>query len=376
MRSRDTIISLLLLTALVTFSGCSLFDGVSTAVGLTDRGTVIVRRAQIRSSYAVVAADLLEVKRGDKLVITEEVEFEKVLWYHVRAEDDDQTEGWIEAQNVITETILDKSRKIAEEHAGRPPQAAGQLRAKSNLRLSPELNDENILYKLDSDSTFQIISWEFVPKVQDAADVDDSSKGTQRKTKKSKDNEAEGDKDPNAADKLDNKYDIWYRVQLDGSVSPAPAGWLFGRQVQLQIPTEITFYVTSERRFVAWYRLDETEAGVDPKLSPPGSYLILTRSSVSKAIDNIEPEFDGIMVLVFDKYDQNYYTAYRTSGEIWGRIPMTLDGEGDNKSFTLNLRNSVSGQMEKRQFFLFRDKNRIKIRLPEDFASFETRRSR
>jgi len=55
---------------------------------------------------------------------------------------------------------------------------------------------------------------------------------------------------------------------------------------------------------------------------------------------------------------------------------MTLDGEGDNKSFTLNLRNAVSGQMEKRQFFLFRDKNRIKIRLPEDFASFETRRSR
>mgnify|MGYP003342079279 FL=1 len=118
------------MTALVTFSGCSLFDGVSTAVGLTDRGTVIVRRAQIRSSYAVVAADLLEVKRGDRLVITEEVEFEKVLWYHVRAEDDDQTEGWIEAQNVITETILDKSRKIAEEHAERPPQAAGQLRAK------------------------------------------------------------------------------------------------------------------------------------------------------------------------------------------------------------------------------------------------------
>ena len=75
-------------------SGCgfisSAVENVTTIVGLNETGTVIAKRAQIRSSYAVVAADLLEVKRGDKLQILEETDFEKVKWYRVRANDEDR----------------------------------------------------------------------------------------------------------------------------------------------------------------------------------------------------------------------------------------------------------------------------------------------
>ncbi len=77
----------------------------------------------------MVAADLLEVKRGETLDVLDEIDFEKVHWYRVRAQDDYKTEGWIEAQNIITSDLLDKSKKIAEEDRDSQPQATAQLRA-------------------------------------------------------------------------------------------------------------------------------------------------------------------------------------------------------------------------------------------------------
>src|SRR5687768_16237588 len=138
--------------SIATLSGCGVLDtavsGVSSIVGLSDTATVIAKTAQIRTSYAVVAADLLEVKRGDRLDVIDQIEFEKVLWYRVRAHDEAKTEGWIEAQHVITSDVLDKSRELADQFKDLQPQSAGQLRNASNLRLAPEMGTENVLFKL------------------------------------------------------------------------------------------------------------------------------------------------------------------------------------------------------------------------------------
>ena len=90
--------------------GCGVID--TGVFGSNDTATVIAKTAQIRTSYAVVAADLLEVKRGDRLDIIEDLDFEKVLWFRVRAHDEALTEGWIEAQNVITSETLAKSKTL------------------------------------------------------------------------------------------------------------------------------------------------------------------------------------------------------------------------------------------------------------------------
>src|SRR5690606_8438605 len=186
-------------------------DSVSGIVGLDDTATVIAKTAQIRTSYAVVAADLLEVKRGERLDVLDQVEFEKVLWYRVRAHDESQTEGWIEAQNVITSEVLQKSKELAKDYENRSPQATGMIRAASNLRLSAEINDENILYKLPNGSAFDIMSWKFVPKgtVDDDGDADPSGE---------KNEEIEAAKETNEPAKIDEIYDIWYQVRLDPSV--------------------------------------------------------------------------------------------------------------------------------------------------------------
>ncbi len=375
MRIKVFLTSTLFLSALLV-SGCGAVDqavsGVSSIVGLADNATVISKTAQIRTSYAVVAADLLEVKRGDRLDVIDQVEFEKVLWYRVRARDEAKTEGWIEAQHVITNEVLEKSKALAEEFKDVPPQAMGQLRAASNLRLASDLGPENILFKLGNGATFEIMAWKFVPK-QEVADVDDAAKGEEKKSKRSRNAEIESAREAGEAEKLDEKYDVWYQIRLDPSVSPAPAGWLFGRQVELQVPTDVVFFQSNNRKFVTWQRLDTDIAGkavATDKLSAPGNWVVLSRSNQVKAIDGVEPDFDGIQVLAFDKYDQSYYTAWRSSTDVWGLLPLRVEGQGDNKTFIIQLRNP-DGKMDEKRFVVFRDKSRLKVTPPEDIAQYQ-----
>ncbi|MEJ7846865.1 MAG: hypothetical protein WKF92_02125 [Pyrinomonadaceae bacterium] len=357
--------------------GCGMFGGTAANIfGTADTATVIAKTAQIRTSYAVVAADLLEVKLGERLDVLDQIEFEKIVWLRVRARDEAKTEGWIEAQNVITNDTLEKSQKLAEEFKDQVPQAAGTLRAASNLRLAPDMTPESILYKLGNGKSFEIMHWKFVPKAE-APDVDDAAKGEQKKAKSSKNAEIEAAKE-GEPEKIEEKYDIWYQVRLDPSISPAPAGWLFGRQVELQIPADIVFYQANNRKFVGWQRLDTDTADKivsTDRMSTPGNWVVLTRSNQSKPIDGVEPEFDGITVFAFDKYDQSYFTVWRTSGEVWGSLPLKVEGQGDNKTFTVQIRHP-EGRMDAKRFIVFKDKNRVKVTPPEDIAQYQQARIR
>ena len=379
MKKNRSILIATLAAALIFQAGCTWFDGVlgtvSGIAGLTDTATVISKTAQIRTSYAVVAADLLEVKRGEKLDVIDKMDFEKVLWYRVRARNTEETEGWIEAQHVITSETLEKSQKLAEEFKNLPPQAAGQIRSKSNLRLASDMSPDNVLFMLPANSNFEIMDWKFVPK-QELPDVDDASRSGQARSARQKNEEVESARTQGEAEKLDEKYDIWYLVKLDPSVSPAPAGWIFGRQVELQVPSEIVFFQQNNRKFVTWQRLDSDVAAVQTgRSATPGNWVILSRTNIVKAIDGVEPDFDGIQVLAFDKYDQSYYTAWRSSGEVWGSLPLRVEGQGDNKTFTLTLRHP-EGRMDTKRFVVFRDKNRLKVTVPEDIAQYQTARTR
>src|SRR5262245_21435698 len=114
--------------------------GCSTLARQSSSGIVVARRAQIRSSTAVVAADLLQVNRGDQLDILDSVDVpdpndntRKERWLRVRGHDEDTTEGWIESRNVMPQDVFESSKKLAAEDNGIPAQATGQLRASSNL---------------------------------------------------------------------------------------------------------------------------------------------------------------------------------------------------------------------------------------------------
>ena len=381
MKSKNFLSKLFIICTILTsgliFGGCGMADAAVENfygfVGLDETGTVIAKVAQIRSSYAIVAADLLEVKRGDRLDILEDAEYEKVKWYRVRANDGDQTEGWIEAQNVITEGLLEKSKELVDTDKDIQTQAAGKLRAASNLRLTPEIDKDNLIYKLDNGSTseitFNIVGWKYVPKQQIESDDSDAPQATATPENpdliKAKDNGEPA--------KLDETYDVWYKVRLDPSVSPAPAGWIFGRQVELQIPDDIVFFQQNDRKFIAWQRLDTVNASDNKygeNISRPGSWVVLTRSNDVKTRDGVEPDFDGIVVYGYDKFKQEHYMSYRTA-DLWGVLPMKVEGTSDNKTFTIRLLGK-SGEMEDMRFVTFKNaSSTLKVTPPEGIATYE-----
>src|SRR5215208_7441919 len=157
---------------IVVFALLLLSVGCSTLANKSRTGVIVARRAQIRSSTAVVAADLLQVNRGDVVDILDSTDISdpsdntrKERWLRVTARDSDATEGWIESRNVMPDDVLEESKKLGAEDKDVPAQATGQLRASSNLRLTPDRSDnENIMMRLDSGSSFDIISWKRVPK--------------------------------------------------------------------------------------------------------------------------------------------------------------------------------------------------------------------
>src|SRR6266852_98324 len=350
--------SLVLLPALLV-AGCS------TLANKSNTGVVVARSAQILSSTAVGSANVLERNRGDIVDILEQVDVpdpsdntKKERWYRVRAHDEQKTEGWIEARNIIPDKVLESARKLADEDKGLQAQATGQLHAGSNLRLTPDRgNNENIMMRLDSGSSFEIIGWKRVPKLKgsDSTESDTAPKPGSATTGASKG--PQGDEDNPEEQET---TELWYKVRLSPSISPAPEGWIYGKQVELMVPSDIIYYRTG-RDFVAWRRLDDdsSDEGYATKTkdvareSRPGSWVILERSSSKELHKLDEPDFDRIYVLGYEKHDQDHYTAYR-SPDLEGYLPLRIEGRGASKTFTVRVRDE-NGQVVESRYSLYRD---------------------
>src|SRR5882724_10701231 len=354
----------------------SLAPGCKTIAKQNNTGVVVARRAQIRSSTAVVAADLLEVDRGDAVDI---LDFQDVQdpsdntkqerWLRVQAHDEDSTEGWIESRNVMPDDVLQASRKLAEEDKGIPAQATGQLRASSNFLLSPgRSGNENIMMRLDSGSSFDIVGWKRVPKPKssEAIESDIAPKAGSAQQGNSRSNK-QNDENPQP----EETNELWYKVRLPSSTSPAPAGWIYGKQVELSVPSDIIFYRTG-REFVAWQRLDgdSSDAAASPKdkdaaakEAKPGSWVILEKSSSNQPHTLDEPDFDRIYVLGYDKRDQVLFTAYR-SPDLKGFLPARVEGRPENRTFTSRVQDD-NGQINDVQYTVYKDaRGYLKVSAP------------
>src|SRR6266446_5183654 len=375
-RSNSILISLVL--CLATLAGCN------TLAKKNNSGVVVARRAEIRSSTAVVAADLLEVNRGDEVDILDSVDVvdptdnsRKERWLRVRAHNEESTEGWIESRNVMPYDVRESARKLAAEDTAIPPQATGQLRASSNLRLTPDRSgNDNIIMRLDSGSTFEITGWKRVPKPKASETIESdvapkAGSAPQPATRGAK--EGDEEKQPEETNEL------WYKVRLPPSSSPAPAGWIYGKQVELTVPSDIIFYRTG-REFVAWQRLDGDNSDVEgsktkdvAKEGKPGSWVILEKSSSDQPHTLGEPDFDRIYVLGYDKRDQEHYTAYR-SPDLKGFLPCRVEGRPDNKTFTIRVQDE-NGQVNDVQYGIYKDaRGYLKVNAPNVAGKEKKRR--
>jgi hypothetical protein len=361
-----------------------LLGSCSAIASRGNSGVVVARSAQIRSSTAVVAADLLEVSRGDSVDILDSLDVpdpsdntKKERWFRVKARDTDKTEGWIEARNIMPEEVLGKARKLADEDKNIQAQATGQLHASSNLRLSPDRsNNENIMMRLDSGSSFEIIGWARVPKFK-GAESNESDTAPKAGTATANKNKGSDSEEPNPEDQ--ETTELWYKVRLSPAISPAPEGWIFGKQVELTVPSDIIYYRTG-REFVAWRRLDEEPSDESSaaktkdvaRESRPGSWVILEKSSSKEPHKTGEPDFDRIYVLGYEKHDQDHYTAYR-SPDVEGYLPLGVEGRGANRTFSVRIKDDT-GQVKDMTFNLYRDEHGVmRVSPPEQMKAARRR---
>src|SRR5688572_16668936 len=350
-------------TSLVVLAVPLFLLGCQTLASKSSTGVIVARRAQIRSSTAVVAADLLQVNRGDIVDILESTDVadpsdntRKERWLRVKARDEDTIEGWIEARNVMPEDVLEEARKLAEQDKDVPAQASGQLRASSNLRLTPDrTGNENIMMRLDSGSSFEIVGWKRVPKPKASESIESDVAPKAGSAQQGSDRPRRQGEE--ALEEEENN-ELWYRVRLSPNASPAPAGWIYGKQVELAVPSDIIFY-RGGREFVAWQRLDgdsrdNTTDKDGAREAKPGSWLILEKSSSNRQHTVDEPDFDRIYVLGYDKRNQEHYTAYR-SPDLKGYLPARIEGQGDNKTFTIRLQETEGGEVKEVRYNVYKD---------------------
>ncbi len=287
--------------ASVIIAACGLIPSDSKI----DEGIVNAPKLKIRSSTALAALDLAEVKRGDRLEILEQAQVKTPTrtneWYKVRTKSKDATEGWVEARYVINKSIVDKTQDLYEKSKAITSQGTGRLKVQTKLRA--EAGGDVISY-LSRGMMVDIV-------------------GKARTTvKPDKQQEADDSED---ADEPETRTVIWYQIRLPES-EVLRAGWVGAQQVQLDTPDEILYLEGEGRRFTGWVVFDQTKP---KKGDPKDNYIALMKNlSAEGPID-----FTRLWILIYAPEQGRYVGPYIEDG-LHGVLPVSI--HPDHKGFTIH----------------------------------------
>lgn len=270
-----------------------------------DEGIVIAPTLKIRSSTALAALDLAEVKRGDRLDILDQTQVKTPTrtaeWYKVRTKTKDATEGWVESRYVINKSIVDKTQELYEKSKTISSQGTGRLKVQTKLRAEP---GGDVITFLSRGTMVDIV-------------------GKTRTTIKA-DKQADAD-DSDDSDEPETRTVIWYQVRLP-ETEVLRAGWVGAQQVQLDTPDEILYLEGEGRRFTGWVVFDQTKT---KKGELKDNYIALMKNlSTEGPID-----FTRLWVLIYAP-DQGRYAGPYIEDGLHGVLPVTV--HQDHKGFTIH----------------------------------------
>jgi hypothetical protein len=268
---------------------------------------VIPERLQLRSSTAKVARSTGELRSGDRVTIVERTDDGGTNWVKLRGPGG-QT-GWVEARNVVSQEIVDRSRRLADEVREIQAQASGSTKATLKLRLTPDRStEENVATTLPSGTMVEIVARERRPRPAPT----DAKSATQPVANKE------------AEEQTIAKHDEWYKVRLKDNPL-LPAGWIYAGSIELAVPPEISYYISTGRRIVGWQKIGTAR---DEQGRAGDHYLVLERSN-SSGDDKVD--FDRLKVLAYDPVRREHHTPFRD--DVDGRFPLTFKMEGSRGSF-------------------------------------------
>lgn len=271
---------------------------------LNEKAFVVPEKMKLKSSTAQAARVVGELKSGDQVTVTGRENAEDgANWSKVKGPNGES--GWVESRYLVKQEIVEKSRNIADEIRDIPTQATGRSKATLKLRLSPDRsNDDNVATLLPSGTALEIVARERKPR---PTTLDSRSES------------------PEASDK-NIRYDDWYKVRLK-DYAVLPAGWIYGGSVELDIPSEIVYFVSSGRRITGWQKIG-TVKGDDSKSGD--HFLVLERKNFG-ADEGVD--FDRVKALAYDPQSRNYSTPFRE--DITGRFPVTMSMNGTRGHFQI-----------------------------------------
>lgn len=271
-----------------------------------DEGIVIAPTLKIRSSTALAALDLAEVKRGDKLDILDQAQVKTPTrtaeWYKVRTKGKDAIEGWVESRFVINKSIVDKTQDLYEKSKGITSQATGRLKVQTKLRAEP---GGDVITYLSRGTMVDIVgkTRTTIKPEKQAADSDDSEE----------------------TDEPETRTVIWLQVRLP-ETEVLRAGWVGAQQVQLDTPDEILYLEGEGRRFTGWVVFDQTKT---KKGEVKDNYIALMKNLATEG----PIDFTRLWILIYAP-DQGRYTGAYIEDGLHGVLPITI--HPDHKGFTIH----------------------------------------
>jgi hypothetical protein len=293
------------ISATVLFlAGTSLNASCSGSAAPEETAYVAPANVRLRSSTAQISKTLGELRGGDRITIVGRSYSEDGrLWVKIKTPNID--EGWAEARFFVKAKVVEESRRIAEMYKDIQTQAIGRSKASLKLRLTPDRSDDNNVATLLPEGTeLEIVGRERKPKP--AALVA----------------EAEGTQAANRTGGV--AYDDWLLVRLKDYVV-LPAGWIYGGSVELDIPSDILYFVSSGRRITGWQKIGTAK---EENGNAGDHYLVLERT-ISNASEQVD--FDRVKVLAYDPASREYTTPFRE--DVSGRFPVDLRMEGARGRF-------------------------------------------
>jgi hypothetical protein len=284
---------------------------VMTGCGFTsdtkiDEGVVITPKVTIRSSTALAALNLAEVKRGDHLEILGQSEVKTPTrtneWYKVRTLTTDHTEGWIEARHVIHKSTVDKTQELFDKSRSVASQGTGRLKVQTKLRVDP---GGDVMTYLSRGTYVDIVGKTRAPlKTDKQADNDDSD---------------------DTPDEEGARSVIWYQVRLP-ETEVLRAGWVGAQQVQLDVPDEILYLEGEGRRFTGWVVFDQTRT---KKGELKDNYIALMKNLATEG----PIDFTRLWILTYSPDRGRYDGSYIEDG-FRGVLPVSI--HSDHRGFTLH----------------------------------------
>lgn len=273
-----------------------------------EQGVITVERATLRSTTARVATLAGEVKRGDNVWIVNQ----HSPWVKIRTMAHKPVEGWIDERFVVSQKLVDESRKLQREVENLPAQAIGRLKVDSRFRLKPTREDEdnNVVQVLRARTSFDILDKQRTPRPAVVGpDTDEAS--------------------DSAPSQEPAKYDTWYKVRLPREYV-CRVGWLLAGSIELAVPPEIQSFESGLRRFVGWQEVGVVQ---DSESGEVHNYIVF-----EKQIFGGDPQvdFDRVYGVGWDPNDHSYYSFFVESN-VRGLFPVMRRNAGNEPILVLKL---------------------------------------